>query len=114
MCLVQLHAETSKPNYAGATSAKEVNSDPQAMHDEEDILQISSCALLTLRPCNVLGRSVHFWVSEFVAIVLTLGTEAIRRRDWPMSDDQPFSRIPTPSANPRHASSPSDASGVMF
>src|SRR5262249_25368275 len=47
--------------YAGATSAKEVNSDPQAMHDEEDILQISSCALLTLRPCNGLGGQL-FWL----------------------------------------------------
>ena len=50
MCLVQLRAETSKPNGAGAVSAKEVNSDPRAMREEEKNLQISRCALLTLRP----------------------------------------------------------------
>ena len=38
MCLVQLRAETSKPNVAGAVRAKEVNSDPRAMRDEEEIL----------------------------------------------------------------------------
>jgi hypothetical protein len=50
MCLVQLRAETSKPNVADAVSAKEVNSDPRAMREEEKSLQISRCALLTLRP----------------------------------------------------------------
>ena len=50
MCLVQHRAETAKPNIADAISAKEVNSDPRAMRDEEKILQISRCALLTLRP----------------------------------------------------------------
>jgi hypothetical protein len=39
MCLVQLRAETSKPNVAGTTSAKEVNSDPRAMRDEEKIFR---------------------------------------------------------------------------
>jgi hypothetical protein len=33
-----------------ATSAKEVNSDPRTMREEEEILQISRCALLTWRP----------------------------------------------------------------
>ena len=50
MCLVQLRAETSKPNVAGAVCAKEVNSDPRAMREEDRNLQISRCALLTLRP----------------------------------------------------------------
>ena len=50
MCLVQLRAETSKPNVADATSANVVNSDPRVMRDEEEILQISRCALLTWRP----------------------------------------------------------------
>ena len=50
MCLVQHRAETAKPNVAGAVSAKEVNSDPRATREEERILQISRCALLTWRP----------------------------------------------------------------
>jgi hypothetical protein len=41
MCLVQLGAETSKPNGAGAVSAKEVNRAPRALREEEEILQIS-------------------------------------------------------------------------
>ena len=49
MCLVQLRAETAKPNVADAVSANEVNSDPRAMREEEGILQISRCALLTGR-----------------------------------------------------------------
>jgi hypothetical protein len=50
MCLVQLRAETAKPNSAGAVSAKAVNSDARVTREEEEILQISRCALLTLRP----------------------------------------------------------------
>lgn len=50
MCLVQLRAETSKLNSAGAVSAKEVNSDSRVTREEEEILQISRSALLTLRP----------------------------------------------------------------
>ena len=46
MCLVQLRAETLTPNVAGAVRAKEVNSDPRAMREEEEFLQISQCALL--------------------------------------------------------------------
>ena len=50
MCLVQHRAETAKPNVADADSANEVNSVPRAMREEEEILQISRCALLTWRP----------------------------------------------------------------
>jgi hypothetical protein len=50
MCLVQRRAATAKPNVAGAVSAKEVNSDPQAMREEEEFLQISRCALLKGAP----------------------------------------------------------------
>jgi hypothetical protein len=50
MCLVQLRAETAKLNVADAVRANAVNSDPRAMRDEEIVLQISRCALLTLRP----------------------------------------------------------------
>jgi hypothetical protein len=39
MCLVQHRAETAKPNVADAVSAKEVNSDPRAMRDEEKIFR---------------------------------------------------------------------------
>jgi hypothetical protein len=41
---------SGKNGDAGAASAKEVNSDPQAMREEEAILQVSRCALVTVRP----------------------------------------------------------------
>ena len=50
MCLVQRRAETDKPNSADAVHANEVNRTLRASRDEETILQISRCALLTWRP----------------------------------------------------------------
>jgi hypothetical protein len=63
-CGVDLHARTmylcildgaglvvyDKNLAADAVSAKEVDSDARAMREEEEILQISRCALLTGRP----------------------------------------------------------------
>jgi hypothetical protein len=58
-----------QPNAADADSAKEVNSDPRAMRDEDKILQISRCALLTGRPWNGLDLGVE--IGAAMTTVLT-------------------------------------------
>ena len=75
MCLVQLRAETSKPNSAGAVSAKEVNSDPRAMREEEGILQkIYEC----LPPVNF-SRALLERIPEYLSVMRVSG---VHWSDW--------------------------------
>ena len=59
MCLVPLRAETAKPNVAGAVSAKEVNSDPRAMREEENYSSDFAVRLIDLEAMKWVRPDFH-------------------------------------------------------